>query len=124
MAHDCSGESSVREQLQHALANTKHTRSFATGGFLLSADLIDVKLSVRGVGQISLPLTRADARSLIEVSQQSHAEDVQSPLIVTGSRNLWDMDAWRVKLPSRWDELLDEAVKKTKEALHTAPDVK
>jgi hypothetical protein len=121
-----SADEQLRIDLKRALGDIKSIGTFAAFGSLYSSDLIeigpDVELDIKGIGRIELPLTSTDSEALINLSRESHENAGFTDSLHLYFRRSEDVDPSLVSFGRVWQDLLIQAVEKTKVAMGLAMD--
>ncbi len=100
---------SIRDQLRYCLANVKYVGSFtATQARQRN---VDPGLHVTGVGNISLPLTPADAKAIMKAGTQAPFGRGSETVIDTNFRNTKELNPSQFTLRNpAWEQELQDIV--------------
>ncbi len=100
---------SIRDQLRYCLADVKYVGSFTASQ--ARQRNVDPGLHVDGVGNISLPLTPADARVIMTASAQAPFGRGSKTVVDTKFRNTKELNPSQFKLRNpAWEQELQDIV--------------
>lgn len=108
-------EPRIHDKLLEALACVDRPGAFCTGG---DRPLTMPGLEVRGLGQVALPLSKAQARQLVKLCRQAPFGKGAETVVDTSVRRTWTLapDQFRLTNP-KWDDLVASIVEDVREAL-------
>lgn len=108
-------EPRIHDKLLEALAGVDRPGAFCTWG---DRPLTLPGLEVRGLGRIGLPLTKTQARELIQLCRQAPFGKGTETVVDTSVRRSWTLDPDRFRLTNpKWDGLVASIAKDVQEAL-------
>ena len=109
LASDDVAPAVIRDQLRSCLSAVKYVGSFAAYQKCLKA--VDPGLHVSGIGDISLPISSANAKAIILAGSQAPFGRVTKTIIDTNFRNTKELspDKFHLRNPA-WEQELQEIV--------------
>lgn len=104
----------IKEQLRISLGHLHGNGSFATSDVVRCP--VNPGISIKGVGSIGLPLSRHDARVIIERSHQAPYGRGTATVVDTNVRKTWELDTDQFDVENpKWQgmlrQTLDQVVK-------------
>ncbi len=100
-----------QDQLFRHVSGILASGSFATHGSYDS--FVPPGLSIQSIGQVRLPLTQDDARSLVDASCQAPFGKGAETVVDKSVRNTWEISSEQIKfLNPAWQSCLDHVVGK------------
>ncbi len=108
----------IQSVLANVLGQVQRVGDYYASG---TQDIHPPRLSVDGVGPVSLPLLPVQAEQLVAVAEQAPYGRGSETLVDTGVRRTWQIDAAQVRIEGRrWAEDLAEMVERVRDGLGVA----
>lgn len=81
-------------------------------------------LSIQGIGTIGLPLSKREARVIIEASRKAPFGQGRNTIVDESIRKTWEIDAEKVTFKNpKWNQFLSSVLQKTAEELGVGNEV-
>ena len=113
------GGDNVKYPLSHHIRSTVASGSFATTGII--DQFVLPGIWVDSVGQVRLPLSKSDAKSLIQVSRQAPFGKGGETVVNTSVRNTWELDGAKIQFHNpEWQNCLHAVIGKVAHELGIA----
>ncbi len=104
--------SASEKQLLNALGDLSESIAFCASG---TCPLVLPGLTVAGVGEIALPISMADAQSLIKHSHQAPYGRGEATIVDTGVRRVWQLEPDRFRLENpKWQSFVGDVAASVK----------